>query len=143
VVGWREWVCLPALGIESIKAKVDTGARTSSLHVEDIKLLGNNRISFNVVTDNKARSGGKIIIATRVKKGKVKSSLGMRTERWYVQTKIRMGNMQRDIIINLVGREEMNFRVLLGRTAIDEVFLVDADKSFVLGKNKKGKKAKR
>lgn len=139
VIGWREYVDFPEWGIRGIRAKVDTGARTSSLHVEDIKLLENNMIKFSVIVSGKNRSRKKRVVAERLKRGKVKSSTGDRTHRWYVKTSIQIGQFSREIVINLTGREQMNFRMLLGRTAIEEAFLVDADRSFLLSSKKEGK----
>lgn len=134
VIGWREYVDLPDWGILRLKAKIDTGARTSSLHVEDVKELPGNKISFYVVLGkNKKR---KKIIATPVRQGKVKSSIGIRTHRWYVMTKLRLGSIERKIKINLIGRDEMNFRMLIGRTAIEDDFLVDAAHGYILGNGK-------
>ena len=139
-IGWREYVDLPDWGIRNIRAKIDTGARTSSLHVEDVRLLKNNRIVFYVVLSGKDPVKRKKVTAGRLKRGRVKSSTGEKTRRWYVKTKIRLGDFQREIVVNLIDRGEMNFRMLLGRTAIDEVFLVDADKSFILSRKKGIKK---
>ncbi len=140
IIGWREYVDLPDWRIHNVRAKVDTGARTSSLHVEDIKLLKDDRISFVVIPCEKNRSRKKHIIAEKFKQGHVKSSTGDRTRRWYVKTRIRFGGIEREIVVNLIDRKGMNFRMLLGRTAIDEDFLVDVDRSFLLKVKKKGAK---
>ena len=132
VIGWREYVDFPEWGIRGIRAKVDTGARTSSLHVEDIRLLENNMIRFSVIVSRKKLLRRKKVIAERLKRGKVKSSTGDRTHRWYVKTTIKIGQFKREIVINLSGREDMNFRMLLGRTAIEDAFLVDTDRSFLV-----------
>jgi hypothetical protein len=137
IIGWREFIDLPEWGIRNIRAKIDTGARTSSLHVEDIRVLGNNQISFFVIVQIKNTLRRKKVVAERLKQGHVKSSTGDRTRRWYVKTKIRIGDFQRDIALNLVGREDMNFRMLLGRTALEEAFLVDVDRSFLVSKKRK------
>lgn len=135
VIGWREYVDLPDWGIKRLKAKIDTGAKTSSLHVEDITILKGNKISFYVVLGkNKKR---KKVIATPEKKGKVKSSIGVRTHRWYVQTKMVIGDVERVVKINLMGREEMNFRMLVGRTAIEDDFLVDSAHGYLVSKKLK------
>lgn len=139
VIGWREYVDLPDWGIKRLKAKIDTGARSCSLHVEDLKELSNGKISFYVVLGpNRSR---KRITATPVRKGKVKSSIGVRTHRWYVETRLRIGDVSRDVKISLVGRDEMNFRMLVGRTALDRNFLVDVAHGYMLEK-KAGKKAR-
>jgi hypothetical protein len=137
VIGWREYVDIPEWGIHNIRAKIDTGARTSSLHVEDIKLLKNEQIRFFVIAGDKTRPKRKKIIIRRLKKGKVKSSTGDRTQRWYVRAGIKIGKYQREILVNLTSREGMNFPMLLGRSAIDETFLVDAHRSFLLSKDRR------
>ncbi len=137
IIGWREYVSIPEWGIRDIRAKIDTGARTSSLHVEDIRLLKYNHISFYIVLRETPSLKRKKVVTTRVKRGRVKSSTGARTERWYVRATIKMGEFQREIIFNLVSRQGMNFRMLIGRKAIEEAFLVDVDKSFLSGREKK------
>jgi hypothetical protein len=139
-IGWREYVDLPEWGLHNIRAKVDTGARTSALHVEDVDVLDHGRIRFTVVVGAKKTLRKKRITAKVLKRGRVKSSTGTRTERWYVRTKIRIGCAERFIMINLSSRGEMNFRMLLGRTAVDEAFLIDPDKSFLLSEMHRGKK---
>lgn len=137
IIGWREFIDFPEWGIHKIRAKVDTGARTSSLHVEDVKLLKNDRIKFSVIVSEKLPLKRKKVIAKIIKRGKVKSSTGHNTHRWYVRTVIKIGKNERRIALNLTDRGGMNFRMLLGRTAIEDVFLVDVDRSFLVGKEKK------
>lgn len=130
VIGWREYVDLPDWGIKKLKAKIDTGAKTSSLHVEDIKELPGNRISFYVVLGPGQKR--KKITASPESKGKVKSSIGVRTHRWFLQTKIRIGTVEKTVRLNLVNRADMNFRMLIGRTAIEDDFLVDVAHGYML-----------
>lgn len=133
VIGWREYVDLPEWGIHHVRAKVDTGARTSSLHVEDIEELPRGKIGFYVVLQLKPKRR-RHVVAKSVKRGHVKSSIGHRTHRWYVQTEIKIGPVRKEVTINLVERPGMNFRMLIGRKAIEDDFLVDVDHSFQLGK---------
>ena len=115
------------------------GAKSSSLHVEDIEELAGNKIQFYVVLGGNKRR--KKVTASTIRKGKVKSSTGYRTHRWFVQTKIRLGHIERLIKINLVGREEMNFRMLIGRTALEDDFLVDVSHKGLLNKKLPVRKA--
>ena len=139
VIGWREYVDLPDWGIRRLRAKIDTGAKTSALHVEDIRELPGDKISFYVVlSKNKKRIK---ITTTPEKQGKVKSSIGIRTHRWYVTTRVRIGKVARKVRINLTGRDEMNFRMLVGRSAIENDFLVDAAHGYLLRKEPKAAKA--
>ncbi|MGH8656085.1 MAG: ATP-dependent zinc protease family protein [Gammaproteobacteria bacterium] len=122
-IGWREWVELPELGIPGIKAKIDTGARTSALHafrVEEFEEQGQKRVRFRIhplqhrtdvecqcITD---------IIDTRV----VSDSGGHREQRPVIRTRIKLGSHEWTAEITLTNREDMLFRMLLGRTAIVE-----------------------
>lgn len=132
IIGWREYVDIPEWGVKRIRAKVDTGARTSSLHVEDVTLLKNERIRFFIITGSKTRPKRVKVVTQRLKRGKVKSSTGDRTHRWYVKVEIKIGRHRRNIVLNLTDRAGMNFRMLLGRTAIEDIFMVDAGRSFLL-----------
>ena len=145
IIGWREYIDLPEWGIKRLKAKIDTGAKSCSLHGDQIKILSEDKISFRVVLGKGKLS--KRIVASIVKKGKVKSSVGQRTHRWYVQTILKIGDIKREVRINLSDRGEMNFRMLIGRTALDEDFIVDVAHGYLLGKkiivkkeSKKGRK---
>jgi hypothetical protein len=138
IVGWREYVDLPEWGIHGIRAKIDTGARTSSLHVEDIVELSNGRIGFYVVVSLRPKKR-RYVIANIIRRGNVKSSVGQKTRRWFVRTNFCLGQHQKDIVINLVGRDTMSFRMLIGRKAIEKVFLVDAGHSFLVQKINKRK----
>ncbi len=138
IIGWREYVDLPEWGIRHLKAKIDTGAKSCSVHGEDIKDLGDGRISFYLVLDKKEKRR-KRIVAEVARQGKVKSSIGVRTRRYYVETTLKMGPVVRKVKINIMGREEMTFRMLIGRTAIEDEFLVDVDHGYLLG-NKSARK---
>ena len=133
-VGWRELIDLPDWGIKGVRAKIDTGAKSSALHVEDVKELPHNQIEFHVVLNElKVR---KKIVTKILKKAHVKSSSGVKTSRWYVETKLRMGKETRKVHVNLVSREEMSFRMLIGRSALKDKFLVDVSRSFLLERTK-------
>lgn len=128
-------MALPEWDIPKIKAKVDTGARSSALHVEQIEPLPENHLSFWVVLDK--RNGRKIKVVARIKRhGHVKSSHGETSGRFFVETKIRIGPVTRKIELNLVDREKMNFRMLLGRTALRGRFIIDVAHANLLRKKK-------
>mgnify|MGYP001346511946 CR=1 FL=1 len=129
IIGWREFVDLPEWKIRGLRAKIDTGALTSSLHVEDVKELPNGFLEFHIIL-NKNRHR-KRVVAKRIKKVNVKSSIGVKTSRWYVSTKMRIGTTEKEVLINLVRREGMNFRMLVGRRALRGDFSVDVSKSFL------------
>lgn len=139
ILGWREWIDFQSLKIKNVKAKVDTGARTSALHAEDIEFFkknGKQYVRFTVHPDQKSKSRKKRCEAKLVETRKVKSSVGTMTKRPVIMTTISIGNYEWDIEITLVNRDIMGFRMLLGREAMRGHFLVDPGKSYVLGKGK-------
>jgi len=139
VIGWREYISLPEWGIKNLKAKIDTGAKSCSLHVEDIKELDDNSISFYVVLDRKGKR--KKVVAHVERKGHVKSSVGTKTSRWFVSTEIQIGEVVKTVKLSLINREYMNFRMLIGRTAIHDDFMVDVAHGYMLKKKKPGRQS--
>jgi hypothetical protein len=135
VIGWREWVSLPELGIGKIKVKVDSGARTCALHAEEIRFIkrkdGTTTVSFAVVplTDKSTRIRAK---ATLVDRRWVKSSTGATTLRPVISTMIKINNEAWPVEITLVNRDPMGFRMLMGRHAMRGRFLIHPNRSFVL-----------
>jgi hypothetical protein len=123
IVGWVEYVALPAWGIRRLRAKMDTGAKTSALHVENVVELGNDLVGFDVVRNRGTRST--VHVETKIRRrGRVRSSNGHYTTRIFVATLLEFAGMQRLVEFSLVDRNSMIHRVLLGRTALKEV-LVD------------------
>jgi len=137
MVGWREWVALPGLGIGCIKAKVDTGARSSALHTFELHAFEENgvaKVRFSIHPFQ--RNSTKIIhcVADLLDERYVTDSGGHREIRPVIRTPICMGDAVRDIEISLTNRESMKFRMLLGRTAICGSVIVDPSASYLLGK---------
>jgi len=131
VLGAVERVSIPAWGVTGLPARVDTGARTSALHVEGLTELGGGRVRFEL------RPGrGKIgpIEATISRRGRVRSTSGKLKTRLFVTARIRLGTAERRVEIGLVDRSEMLYRMLLGRSALSGRFLVDVSRRFVLGR---------
>jgi hypothetical protein len=125
LVGATEYVRLPEWRIGRMRAKVDTGARTSALHVDKIIELPDDRVCFEVVMhrhDTLRRVRVETMVARR---SMVRSSSGQLEQRIFVRTKMVLGAVERDIEINLTGRGSMRYRMLLGRTALKGVFVVD------------------
>lgn len=124
IVGWSEYIDLPDWKINGLKAKVDTGARTSALHVEDIEKIPGNKVRFHVVLSRKKprRIG---VIAKIAKQARVRSSTGEYKMRYFVTTTLRLGTVEKEIELSLVSREKMLFRMLIGRKALEKDFLVD------------------
>lgn len=123
-IGWREWIDLPEWGLH-LKAKIDTGARSSSLDVENIERLGDRRIRFDVHQLRKA-DRVKTVEAEILRESKVRSSNGQTQKRFVVKTRIRLAGIEKDIHITLSSRRAMLHRMLLGREALKDHFLIDA-----------------
>jgi hypothetical protein len=133
VIGWYEYVDLPGWGIRGLRAKVDTGARTSALHVEHIEELAHDRVRFDVVRNRRRPERHVRVEARIVRRGRVRSSTGHRTMRLFVATVLRIGEVEREVEFSLVDRERMIFRVLLGRMALSGHFTIDVGRRAALG----------
>lgn len=137
VVGWREWIGLPSLGVDKIKAKVDTGARTSALHAHRItKFTKDNAtyVRFFVHPTQRKKRPEIECTALVVDERNVKNSGGKATKRFVIRTQIKVGDATWPIELTLTNRDEMGFRMLLGRQAVRRRFLVDPGRSYVTKK---------
>jgi len=136
LIGWREWLALPNLGIARIKAKVDTGARTSCLHAHHLERFteqGTPWVRIWVHPLQKTRQSiccAAPIVDERV----VTDSGGHQERRLVIQTPVSIGGESWPIEMTLTNRDTMKFRMLLGRTAIAGRCAVDPGKSFIYGK---------
>lgn len=142
-VGWSEYVDLPDWGIHSLKAKIDTGARTSALHVEDLVQVSPKYVEFFVVLSRKDHSRRRHIRAHVVKWANVRSSTGDYNWRCFVRTQIKIGPIEKEIELSLVSREKMLFRMLIGRKALEKDFVVDVSKRSVHAKPRRAKLKKK
>ena len=145
VMGWREWVHLSDLGIRWIKVKIDTGARTSALHAEDIeyfKRRGDTWVRFTVHPLQRSRLRPSRVSAEVLEMRKVRSSNGKQELRPVIETTIDVGKVEWTIELTLTGRDAMGFRMLLGRQAMRGHSLVDPGRSF-LTRRKKAKPKKK
>ena len=135
VLGWREWLALPALGIVAIRAKVDTGARSSSLHVDKQWRFvegGAPWAGFRITT---GVLGGHIESHAPVYDERpVTDSGGNTSMRIFLRTPLRVAGVEREVEINLTNRRGMLFPMLLGRTALARAFVIDPARSFLHGK---------
>ena len=136
-VGWREWAAFPDLGIARIKAKVDTGAKTSAIHAFDIDVeerAGERFVAFGVSPEQRRRVPQIRCIAPLVGPRLIRCSNGAVEDRYVVATRLRLGENSFVIELSLAARDEMGFRLLLGRDALRKRFLIDPGASFLLGK---------
>lgn len=145
VIGWREWLELPDLGIRKVKAKIDTGARSSSLHAFDVKTVERNGKQFAQFKVHPLQRNTKKTVtceAEILEFRMVKSSTGHAQKRPVIVTTVEVLGEEWPIELTLANRDEMGFRMLLGREAVRGRFLVDAGISFYSGQPKKKRKKK-
>ncbi len=136
-LGWREWVRLPELGIELLKAKIDTGARTSALHAFEVHIEavgGADEVFFQMHPDQKSLDRVVQCRAPLVDTREVRDSGGHVESRHVIETTLLLGGEEKRIEVTLTDRDSMGFRMLVGRTALGKQFLVNPGKSFLLEK---------
>ena len=136
-LGWREWASLPELGIEAVKMKIDTGARTSALHAFSIETFdesGKRKVRFGIHPLQRRKDVEIFCVADVVDERTVSDSGGHKEKRLVIITPIVIGNEKLDVEFTLTDRDSMRFRALLGRTAMEGRFIVDPGASFLSGK---------
>lgn len=137
VLGWREWVGLPDLRVDAIKVKLDTGARTSSLHAFDMVRFhrkGAAMVRFEIHPRQRSRADMVEVEAELVDERWVRNSGGERELRPVIETDIRIGADTWPIELTLTRRDAMGFRMLLGRQALRKRAVVDPGSSFRAGR---------
>lgn len=138
VAGWREWVSFPDLGVPRIKAKLDTGARSSALHAFDIREFtenGRRMVRFEVHPIQRRSDRSVEVVAELLEKRLVRPSSGVGELRRVISTTLEIGGQRWPIELTLARRDTMGFRLLLGRQALRRRYVVDPGRSFVLGKS--------
>jgi ribosomal protein S6--L-glutamate ligase len=133
IVGWQEWVALPDLGLPALKAKIDTGAKTSALHTHSLEPYGSSRhpmVRFSVRPNPEARDLEVEASARVIDRREVISSNGVRELRFVIRSRLSIGGRSWPIEITLTNRDRMTYRMLIGRQAIRSDMLVDAAASF-------------
>ncbi len=134
ILGWEEWVALPGLGLPAIKAKVDTGARTSALHAYSVEPFVSGRVRkvrFRIHPVPRREHPAIECTARLVDRREIRSSNGEREARYVIETPVRIGQREWTIEVTLANRNMMTYRMLLGRQAIPAGVLVDPSASFL------------
>lgn len=138
-VGWREWVALPGIGVPLLKAKVDTGARSSALHAFDLERFERDGLPWVRFTVHPFQGDVQTTIRAECQllgQRVVKSSGGQAETRPVVAADVELAGQRWEIELTLTNRDAMGFRMLLGRQAVRGRFVVDPNRSFVQGRRK-------
>jgi len=136
VIGWQEYIALPQWGVPYIRAKADTGARSTAVDVLGLEELPGDRVLFNVALSRNNRDKLVQVEANITRRTRVRSAHGTTQDRLFVETDIRIGPIEKRVELGLVCRKKMICRMLLGRTALSGSFLVKSDERFLFGDRK-------
>lgn len=142
IIGWREWASLPDLGLVAIKGKIDTGAKTSSLHAYDIELVEKGMKTYVHFKVHPIQNDLSVVIdckALLIDKRIVTDSGGHKEERYVIRTYLILSGIKRRIELTLTNRETMKYRMLIGRGALKH-FYIDPTQSYLSGKSLKQKR---
>lgn len=137
LIGWREWVAFPDWGIPAVKVKIDTGARTSALHADDLEIVeleGRLFATFTVHPWQRSERDGVEVSVPLVDERAVTSSSGDASTRPVVMAVIDLDGEPHQIELTLTRRDDMGFRMLLGRKAMEGRYLVDPSHSYLTGR---------
>ena len=141
IIGWREWIALPDFGIRAIKAKIDTGAASSAIHAFDVQVVehdGRRHASFEIHPNQRSNRRAIRVEAPILGERSVRSSTGHAQTRYVVQMNLVLLDRCWTAEVTLARRDQLGFRMLLGREALRGRFLVDPDASFVGGRRPRG-----
>jgi hypothetical protein len=133
LVGWREWVGLPGVGVEWLKAKIDTGARTSSLHAFDLEELerdGRPWVRFQIHPWQRSSADAVVVEVPVHDRRLVRSSSGHAQDRVVVLLDLRLLDRVVQAEVTLTRRDEMGFRMLVGREVLQQGYVVDVSTSY-------------
>ncbi len=137
VVGWREWVSLPQAGLDWVKAKIDTGARSSAIHAFDLEAFerdGAAWVRFSVHPWQRSDDDRVDLELPVLDSREVRSSNGQVEQRYAVQLDVVLAGRTITTVMTLSNRDEMGFRMLIGREALERGFLVDSARSYAGGR---------
>ncbi len=138
VIGWREWVSLPDLNIPAVKAKIDTGARTSALHafnIQEYEADSRKMIRFDIRPLQRRKKLILHCVSPLLEQRMVSDSGGHWERRYVILTPVMLGGKSWPIEITLTHRDTLKFRMLLGRTALRGHYLVDPEQSYLTGRS--------
>lgn len=130
-IGWREYVAIPDWRLRRIRAKIDTGARSCALDVHRLEHIDDEHVRFEIALSRVDRTRIRVVEAKIARSSMVKSSLGDLHERIFIQTPILMAGQHLVVEIGLVSRESMRTRMLIGRNALEGLFLIDPAQRFL------------
>lgn len=132
-LGWREWLAMPQLGIAALKGKLDTGARSSSLHVESLQPFERDGATWLRFVVRIGRRHPHLVAceARAIGRRKVTDSGGRSSERWFIRSELTLAGRRFEADINLTDRRRMLFPLLVGRSALEGRFSVDPARSYV------------
>jgi hypothetical protein len=133
-IGWREWVSMPELGVKEIKAKVDTGADNSSLHAFNIERFEDDEVPMVrfEVHPHQRKKKPTVQCEARIVGERIVKNPGGRTERRpIIRTKLVVAGEEFEALVNLTTRDEMTFRMLLGRRTVRKNFIIDPGRSYL------------
>lgn len=142
IIGWREWVSLPSLGLVAVKGKIDTGAKTSSLHAFDIQTEKSSGKTYVVFKIHPLQEDLSVVVNCRsllVDIRQVTDSGGHKEERYVIRTYLVLGGVKKRIELTLTNRQSMKYRMLIGRAALRN-FYIDPTQSYLSGKSVKQKR---
>ncbi len=132
IIGWREMISIPEWGITELRAKMDTGARSSAIDVASSEILPKGRVRFEVVLDRKKKDRKRIIEASISRRTSIRSSTGETRDRLMVLVQVKIGPIVKPVEFSLVSRKNMLCRALLGRRALEIDFLIDPTRKYSL-----------
>jgi len=145
VVGWREWVALPQAGVDWVKAKIDTGARSSSIHAFDLEAYdvdGQEWVRFSIHPWQRSDEDVAELSLPVLDRRDVRSSNGQTEQRYAVALDVTLAGRTITTVMTLSNRDEMGFRMLIGREALERGFLVDSSRSYAGGRPRRAVRRK-